>query len=212
MDAGPPRRRLVSAGVVALMAHGDGPPISTLDDVVQSIRDHLDAAGYLRTDPSDPRTGIEWLEGERYSGQEGAPPRIFWLTGEDGKIGGPGVVDANYVAGVTEQATALLWGDETPADGDRYRAAKSLGVLLFNCLGKVAPGRVTRLSFRRPVKTDLLTFGEEYRLSFSYFWRVPRIAAIWNIPVTPVSPGDPMRPNGDTGTAFDLTLTTTVTR
>jgi len=188
------------------MAHGDGPPVSTLDDVLQAVHDVLGTAGYLRSGDRPP--GIEWLIGERYEEQEGAPPRVFCLVGEDGSVGGPGAVDANFVAGVTERCTMLLWGDETTADGDRYRAAKQLGIVLINVLRLVAPGRLSGLTLRRPYKTDLNTFGEEYRLTFEYQWRVPRVAAIWAVPVTPLSPYDPMRPNGDTGTTFTLDVTT----
>jgi hypothetical protein len=188
------------------MAHSDGPPVSTLDDVLEGVRLVLSTAGYLRTGNHPP--GIEWLVGERYEQSEGAPPRVLVLVGEDGSVGGPGAVDAGYVAGVTERCTMLLWGDETTADGDRYRAAKQIAVTVVNALRLVAPGRLAGLTLRRPYKTDLLTYGEEYRLTFSYFWRVPRVAAIWSVPVTPISPPDPMRPNGDTG--LDFTLTPTV--
>jgi hypothetical protein len=117
-----------------------------------------------------------------------------------------------HVAGVKERCTFLIWGAETTADGDRYRAAKSLGIDLINALRLVAPGRLKGLTLRRPYTSDLLTFGEEYRLNVEYSWNVPRRAAIWNVAITPNAPPDPMRPNGPGTQDFSLDLTPEVDR
>jgi len=187
--------------------HGDGPPVSTLDDVIDGVRAVFEAASMLRVTPGDGL--IEWLIGERYDGQEGAPPRVFVLTGEDGSVGGPDRIGGGmFVAGVRERCTFLIWGAETAADGDRYRAAKDIGVDLTNALRLVAPGKIKGLQLRRPYKTDILTYGEQYRLGVEYAWNVPRRARIWNVAVTPNAAPDPMKPNGPTANetrSLDLT-------
>jgi hypothetical protein len=190
-----------------MSVHGDGPPVSTLDDVIEGVRSVLSDAGLLRVTPGDGL--IEWLIGERYDGQHGTPPRVFVLVGEDGSVGGPDRVGAGlYVAGTKERCTFLIWGDETTADGDRYRAAKDIGIDLINALRLVAPGRLKSLTLRRPYASDINTFGEEYRLNVEYHWNVPRRARIWNVSITPAATPDPMRPNGPTDNetrSFDLT-------
>jgi len=41
---------------------------------------------------------------------------------------------------------------------------------------------------------------------------VPRDAAIWKVPITPISPPDAMRPNGGTGDSIDVNITPEVQR
>lgn len=187
---------------VTTFPHGEGPPVSMLDDLLEAIRYRLEAVGALRVTPGDGR--IEWLIGERYEEQEGAPPRIFVLVNQDGQLGPPNKLGAGFIAGITERCKFLIWGAETPADGDRYRAAKAIMVRLINAIRASAPGRATGLRIVRSDTPKIVTYGEEYQLNMDYFWAVPKDAAIWAVPTTPVSPPDPDRPHGDTGYDFEV--------
>jgi hypothetical protein len=182
--------------------HGEGPPISMLDDLLEAIRHRLEVVGALRVTPGDGR--IEWLIGERYEQQEGAPPRIFVLLDQDGALGPPHKLGGGYIAGITERCKFLIWGAETPADGDRYRAAKAILVRLVNAIRASAPGRVKGLRITRGDTPAIVSYGEEYQLSMEYLWPVPVDARIWAVPTTPVAPTDPDRPHGDTGNEFDV--------
>lgn len=193
-----------------MSGHGQGPNPSTLDDLIQAMHTRLAALGRIRVEPGDGK--IEWLVGERYEGANGCPPRIWVYTGEDGSLGAPDRAGAGYVAGVTERCTFYLWGDETTADMDRQRAAKLLGMSVINLLRALAPGRIKGMRFTRPVKTDILTYGEELRLAVEYAWNVPRDAAIWNVAVSPISPPDPDRPQGSTGKTVEVDTTVEPTR
>jgi hypothetical protein len=184
------------------MAHGDGPPVSMLDDLLAAIRFRLNAVGALRVTPGDGK--IEWLIGERYEQQDGVPPRIFALVNQDGKLSGPNKLGAGFIAGITERCTFLIWGAETVADGDRYRAAKAVMVRLINAILASAPARAFGMRITRSDTPKIVTYGEEYQLSIDYFWSVPRDAAIWNVPITAVAPPDPDRPHGDTGYTFEV--------
>ncbi len=175
--------------------HGQGPPVSTIDDFVAAVKGTLSAVGALRAVPSDDL--IEWEEGDRYDESEGKPPRIRVLIGDAGNLGPPTKIGGGHIGSMHENARFFVWGAETTADGDRHRAAMTICLRLVNVFQK---GRIERSS-----RTSILTFGEEYQINVEWIWNVPHDAAIWAVPVTPVSPNDPAQPNGPTGKTFVIT-------
>lgn len=152
-----------------------GPPPSTLSDVIAYIRAVYVQAGLLRSVSTDPTTGIEWLDGERYRGQEGAPPRItFEETAPSGSnIGPPIEIGGRQSASLTETVVCRVWGADTTADGDRYRAAKAMAMQLLDAFICTAEGRIFGAQILREDQTNIETFGEEYQLVLSYKWAVP---------------------------------------
>jgi hypothetical protein len=184
------------------MSHGQGPDVSTLDDFMVAVQARFAAAG----DPTPVLIGERWLP------QFSAPPRIvFRPTKDGGNFGPPNRVGAGFIASIRETMTAYVWGDETVADGDRYRAAKALCMRLINAYRREGPGKLTGLNIARGDATAE-TFGEEYQVTAAFTWNVPQDAAIWAPPTTPEPNPDPMRPQGDTGETESLTMTTTGSR
>jgi len=183
-----------------------GPPRSSLGAAMVAVRDALTAAGYARDANANP-SGIEILIGERYLKEEGAPPRLVMVR-TNGKAGGPLRVGDGNLGSWAQGFTAYLWGAETVDDATRYDAQDALADQVVNAVRRVMPGRCEISTINPLVDTNIVTFGEELQLLVRYTRSVPRDAAIWAIPTTPISPPDPMRPQGDTGKTFQLDVTT----
>ena len=218
--------------------HGQGPPRSTVADVIGEIVRHYAATAsrgpyatgtsYAAGDTvaSDSRVyvcfapgtstgsgpagmgsqrdanGVGWTPlvyvGERYLRQHGAPPRIVIVQGS-GEESGPGRVGDGNIARKTAQIVAYLWAAESADDLVRYAAIEAAEDAWSNTVGKVIPGRSVRRTVNPTITANIVTFGEDRQFIVDYSRGVPRDAAIWAVPVTPISPPDPMRPNGDTG-------------
>ncbi len=95
-----------------------------------------------------------------------------------------------------------------PFDATADDIAQQLCTRLINCFGAVAPGRLTKAKMVRSVDPNVETYGQDYTISATYRWGVPRDRAIWAVPAAPISPPDPMRPEGDAGTTFTIDAAT----
>ena len=171
--------------------------VTTLDDVLVNV-----FALFAAVDPT-----VTLTQGDLYNANDGAPPRIHFVIGQDGKFGGVLEVGARQVGSVAERCTCYIWGDSTAADADRNRAAKALGVRTINAFKATAPGRLVGAQLTRADKTKIAKYGEEYTLAIVYSWGVPYDQAVWDAaygtaPTPPGSPPNPDQPNGDTGATF----------
>ena len=159
--------------------------------------------------------GVGWRPvvyvGERYLRQHGAPPRIVVVPG-NGEIGGPIRMGDGNVASDAEEIRAFVWAAESPDDIGRYVFIEAMKDAWINMIRKIMPGRAELRTVNPTLVTNVVTFGEDRQLVAVYKRSVPRDAAIWSVPVTPLSPPDPARPNGDTGTIVNVTATATPTR
>lgn len=180
-----------------------GPDRSTLGDVMVAIRDVLAGANLTRTDARP--AGIEVLIGERYLRQDGAPPRLVMVR-RGGSSGAPLRVGDGNVARWAQSFSCYLWGAEADDDADRYDAQDALVDRIVNAIRTCVPGRAEIASVDLLDATNVVTFGEELQLSVTYTRSVPRDAAIWAVPRTPVPTLDPMRPQGDTGTTVSVSV------
>lgn len=144
-------------------------PTSPLPDVLRAIVGIFSIV--------EPATPI--FVGERYLRQEGKPRRIV-LVPDDGNLGAVLGAGEGTVAGVTLACTAYLWGAETAADLDRYDDATSLLHRFVNVLKRVAGARVKDAPIEREKDTNIETFGEEYRLRFSYEYGIALDQEVWN--------------------------------
>ncbi len=190
-------------------------PVTTLDDVIDTVVALLVAVGDVR-DPNTNPTGIEILRGESHLREEGAPPRIIFVPGKDGGAVGPVLeVGAREACGVTETVRCYIWGAEStpPSDAGRQRDARARAHRLLNAFIATASGRITGGRVVAAQDTDVVTYGAEYLVTLSYVWAVPQDEDIWDAayalaPVDPGSPPDPDRPLGDTGHGFTVSVTT----
>ncbi len=166
--------------------------MSTLFDVLRAVRDIMVA--------EDPLTKV----------YNESPNRIVFVAGDGTWTGAPKLA-AKLVGAVSDSCTALIWGRETTDDFTRNDAALVLRSRLIAALHRVAPGRITPGAVERLRDTNILTYGEEYRLTFSYREDIAVIKSIALLPAPlgPTSPPDPLKPNGDTG--LELTPVITVT-
>lgn len=190
--------------------HGQGPPRSAIGATMAALAAALTAAGYGRDPVANPG-GIEILIGERYLQQEGFPPRLV-LVRASGRASGPGRIGDGNVANWAQGFTCYLWGAETAADATRYDAQDALVDQVVNAVRFLMPGRAEISVVNPLVASNIVTFGEELQVLVTYTRGVPRDAAIWALSVTPVSPPDPMRPNGDQGTTFGINAATAGSR
>lgn len=181
--------------------HGQGPPRSTVADVMRSVVEHYIAV-------SDPTV---FYIGEEYLKTEGAPGRIILVRG-GGKAGGPQTFGAGNVATFAQSFTAYVWGAEAADRLARYTAVDAMVDRYVNALRKIIPGRCEIRTIDPAVETNVVTFGEELQVVAVYSRPIPRDAAIWDVPITPVSPPDAMRPNGDTGLEYVLETSVEPTR
>ncbi len=126
--------------------------------------------------------------GERYLRMEGKPRRIV-IVPDDGDVSGVLGIGEGARASITQTATVFLWGAETGDDLRRYDDADALLDRFVNVLVRVAPGRLDSAPVQRGKDTDILTFGEEYRLRFSYKRQIPTDVAVWSAALP--TPEDP---------------------
>jgi len=159
--------------------------------------------------------GVGWTPfiyvGERYLKQGGAPPRIVIVPG-GGEIGGPRVMGAGNVADDVEEIRAFLWAAEAADDLVRYAAIEDMKDRWINIIRKIIPGRAQLRTVNPTLASNVVTFGEDRQVIAKYERQVPRDAAIWDVPITPVAPSDPDRPNGDTGLQYLVETTISPTR
>lgn len=151
--------------------------------------------------------GVGWTPflyiGERYLKQHGAPPRIVVIQG-NGEISGPRKLGDGNIAKDVEEITAFLWASEALDDLARYAEIEAMKDAWINMIRKVMPARAEIRSVNPVVTSNIVTFGEDRQIITRYERQVPRDGAIWNVPVTPISPPDPDRPHGDTGYTFEV--------
>jgi len=192
-----------------------GPVPSMLDDVLAFAIALLVQAGEADYPHVDGSGKTEVLIGERYLEQTGAARRILFVPTQDGgELGPPLEIGARQIGSITEGCTAYVWGAETTDDRDRYREAKRIMMKLIATLNEAGIGRRGFGTIRRMTAGDVDTYGEEYRLSFTYTWAVPRDAAIDAAALVLAgqsgyskSPEDPDRPFGSTGIDFQAEAT-----
>ncbi len=185
-----------------MSAHGQGPPRSTVADAMAAI-----VARYLAV--GDPTT---FLIGERFLGSEGAPGRIILVRGDGKAVGGPGKINDGNVDRLAQSFTAYVWAAEDTDDIVRYAALDAMLDRLVNACRATIPGRCEIGTFNPSITPSLVSFGEDMQVVITYSRGVPRDGAIFAVPATPVSPPDPMRPNGDLGTTFTLDASSVATR
>lgn len=154
--------------------------------------------------------GVGWTPfiyiGERYLKQHGAHPRIVVVPGA-GEIGAPANKGGGDVAKDVEEIRAYLWAGEASDDLARYAAIEAMKDRWINILRKVMPGRAEIRTVNPSLISNVVTFGEDRLVVTRYERQVPRDAVIWNVPITAVSPPDPLRPNGDTGDTYEVNIT-----
>jgi len=125
--------------------------------------------------------------GERYLRQEGKPRRII-LVPDDGEVSGVLGVGEGAVSSVVQTCTAYLWGAETADDLTRYDDADTLLDRFVNALVRCAVGRLKDAPLQRGKETDILTYGEEYRLRFGYEREIAKDQTVWNTAIPPLVP------------------------
>jgi hypothetical protein len=155
---------------------------------------------------------VEILIGERHEMEEGAGRRIFFVPG-DGGIGGALEISSNQIGARSQGCEAYVWGLEGDGNLGRYDDADVILEQLWDALHTGAAARLGALSeatVKRVKPTDINTFGEEYRVEFSYVWAVPRLAAIQQaaraLALMSKSPPDPDRPAGPIVSSFHQTV------
>lgn len=188
-------------------------PVTTLDDVIDTVIALLTAVGDARDLVTNPG-GLELLRGERHLREEGAPPRIIFVPGKDGGAIGPVLeVGTREACGITETVRCYVWGAESspPSDAGRQRDARARAHRLLNAFIATAAGRITGGKIVAAQDTNIVTHGAEYLVTLSYEWAVPQDEEIWDAayalaPADPGSPPDPDRPQGDTGHGFHVAV------
>ena len=176
-------------------------PTSTLADLLRAIVELFATV--------EPTTSI--YIGERYLRQEGKPRRIV-LVSDDGNLGPVLGVGEGTIGGVTLACTAYLWGAETSNDLDRYNDATLLLHRFVNALKRLAGARVKDAPITREKDTNIVTFGEEYQLRFSYEYGIPLDVEVWNYSIpTPsdeqLSPPPYDSPPGTPATTIAIDIT-----
>lgn len=182
---------------------------SRLPDLLRDTIAVLVQAGLADYPHVDGSGKIEILTGERYKQQEGASRRILFIPG-DGKIEGAFEISANQIASRASGCEVYVWGLEHEDDLRRYDDADQILEDLVAALQVCAEARLTSLlpmTVKRMRDTDINTFGEEYRVEFTYGHEVPRSRAIERAARAlfagqSKSPQDPDRPEGSTGKTF----------
>ncbi len=137
--------------------------MSTLADVFVEIRDYYTAKG------SDTTIKV----GEQYLADNDSPNRIVLVPGKSKPEMAPMRMTENGFAKLDAQATAYIWG---PANVDddfaRFVAVDSMLIMFLRSLWNAAPGRIMLLDIDRPTDTRILSYGEEYRVTFSFMYQV----------------------------------------
>ena len=126
--------------------------------------------------------------GERYLKQEGRPRRIIMVP-DDGTISGVLGIGETAAGGLTQTCTVYLWGAETGDDLDRYDDADALLGRFVNALKRLAGSRVKDAPLAREKDSNVVTFGEEYQIRFSYEREIPTDQEVWNYAIP--APSDP---------------------
>jgi hypothetical protein len=172
--------------------------VSTIFDVLVAVRDIM-----LTEDPA-----TKLYQGEKYLKQNEAPNRVIFVVGDGVWMGAPKLA-AKLVGAVSDSCTAFIWGAETSDDWTRNNAALALRRRLIGALHRVAPGRIMPGAVERLRDTNLLTYGEEYRLTFTYREDIPVVKSIALLPAPDgvTSPPNPLKPNGDTGLELEIEMT-----
>jgi len=187
-----------------------GPPPSTLSDVLRYVKALYVQAGLVRTLPSDPSTGIEFLVSERYIEQEGSPPRLLFVIDSAGKLGPVYELTGRSVGTWTHGCRVYAWGAESADDIARNDAAMALMMQAQAALQIAGVERATFGDVVREDDTNIVTFGEEYNFRFEYTWSVPRDAALeaaaLALGAVSKSPTDPDRPLGHTPQNFSINV------
>lgn len=189
-----------------------GAPPSTIDDVITYVIALLVQCGEADYPHVDGSGLTEILIGERYLECEGNARRIVVIPDEPrGKLTGPLEIGARQVGAWVAHATWLVWGGETSDDRDRIRAARRIVHRLVNAFEAAGAARYDLVDIERLKETNIVTYGEEFRLTMTYAWQIPRDDAIEQAAAAlrdggglgyGNSPPDPDRPNGDTGFDF----------
>lgn len=183
------------------------PNVSTLADVFRLVSKLFSLAG----------DGTPLFFGSKHLDNlgPGAAPRIVFVPDEEGSLAGPLKLNAGYVASWTHGCTVHVLGADPGDEEGRLEPAYALAARVVTAIKaldpahlKVAPGRPRDAS---PLKTGAP--GAVISFSFSYETNIAQDAAILAAAkqLTPISPPDPARPQGDTGTTFTLDATVTPT-
>lgn len=158
-----------------------GRHLSTLADVIRSVRDQFVAANI----------STEILLGENHLEEEGAANRVVFVPGDGGGEMAPQRLSTGGVARLEESCTAYVWGYTNSADDfDRYDAAYAILANVIVAVNVAAPGRITMTALRRSQESRIVTYGEEYQIVFTYQWQVNKGSALSPLPgsiVTSVS-------------------------
>lgn len=181
------------------------PPVSTLADVFRLVSRLFSIAG----------DGTPLFFGKKHLDNlgPGSAPRIVFVPDEEGTLGGPLKLNAGYVASWTHGCTVHVLGVEPGDEEGRFEPAYALAARVVTAIKAldpahlvVAPGRPKDVS---PLKVGAP--GSAIAFTFTFATNIAQDAAILaaSKQLTPISPPDPDRPEGDTGLSF--TLSTTVT-
>jgi hypothetical protein len=154
--------------------------------------------------------GVGWTPlvyvGERYLRQHGAPPRLVIVQGDGSLAQGSTrqrIGDGNPHRYEVE-VRAFLWAAEAADDLARYTAIETGVDLYSSIVDKVAPGSKGFRTVNPTITANILTFGEDRQVIWSYSRNVPRDGRVLAVPTIPAPSLDIMRPNGDLGTTFTI--------
>jgi hypothetical protein len=152
----------------------------------------------------------EILIGERHLGSEGASRRVLFVPSKGGKLGPVLEIGARQIRSWTPDCAVYVWGNESANDLDRYREAERITMRVVAALNEAGVGRIEFGSEERLAGTNVVTYGEEFRILFDYSHAIPRDAAIdaaaetlAQAGATSQSPQDPDRPDGGSGLSFN---------
>lgn len=169
--------------------------VSTLDDVLQRVRDVFQIMG----------DGTPIMIGTQYEREPGpgAPPRVVFIPDEQGKLGAVEKVSAGYIAQWLHGCRVRVLAAESGDDGSRAEAAKRLAFRVIAVLKALDPGHIV-LAPGNPKDTSALAVdgpGVDITFTFTYVAHIPQEPAVLNAvkQLASVSPPDPDRPQGSTG-------------
>lgn len=176
--------------------------VSTLDDVLQRVRDVFQLMG----------DGTPIMIGAQYEREPGpsAPPRVAFIPDEQGRLGGVEKVSAGYIAKWLHGCRVRVLAAESGDDGSRATAAKRLAFRVIAVLKALDPGHIV-LAPGNPRDTSALPVdgpGVDITFTFTYEAHIPQEQAVLRAvkQLERVSPPDPDRPQGDTGKQIVLSV------
>lgn len=171
-------------------------PVSTLGDLLRIVTAGLNGMA----------DGLEILVGKKYLTEfgVGSPPRVLFVPEPQGKLSGPTKLNSGYLASYTHGCTAYIRGAEDGSDIGRFDSAYAICDRIINLLKWADPGHVV-LGPGNPKDnspTNVDAYGAEIVFSFQFTRPVAEDPAVFKSPVTPISPPNPDKPQGDTGKTF----------